>query len=221
MIHPLDRPAWAAFTGRQRDLALRNGAAVRLAPDYGLFAACVPGAEADLAALADAQGIALVEPAITPPPPGLRVVKRAWCHQMLMEGPFVPRPAPDHAVLRDADAAEMLALATLTEPGPFRARTHRMGRFIGVRRGGRLVAMAGERMQPDGFTEVSGVCTHPDFRGQGLAAGLMQAVAERIVARGETPFLHAYSDNAGAIGLYEKLGYRLRAQVVLTMLVPE
>ena len=89
----------------------------------------------------------------------------------------------------------MLALATLTRPGPFFARTHQLGAFIGVKQDGRLVAMAGERMQPTGFTEVSGVCTHPDPRGRGYAGGLMRQVAARILARGETPFLHAYADN--------------------------
>jgi predicted GNAT family acetyltransferase len=120
--------------------------------------------------------------------------------------------------LGDADAAEMLALATLTEPGPFFTRTHQLGDFIGLRREGRLIAMAGERMKPAGFTEVSGVSTHPDFRGQGLAGALMQIVAARIAARGETPFLHAYADNRGAIGLYERLGFRLRCNVNVTML---
>uniref|UniRef100_UPI0013D05BE5 GNAT family N-acetyltransferase n=1 Tax=Acinetobacter baumannii TaxID=470 RepID=UPI0013D05BE5 len=87
-----------------------------------------------------------------------------------------PMPAnPDFAFeeLGDAGAAQMLALATLTEPGPFFARPHRLGRFIGVRHEGRLIAMAGERMRTPGFTEVSGVCTHPDFRGAGLAGKLM------------------------------------------------
>ncbi|MEI9963878.1 MAG: GNAT family N-acetyltransferase [Caulobacteraceae bacterium] len=104
----------------------------------------------------------------------------------------------------------MLALATLTQPGPFFARTHQLGDFIGVKQEGRLVAMAGERMRPTGFTEVSGVCTHPDWRGRGYAAGLMRLVAARILARGETPFLHVYASNTGAIALYEALGFRLR-----------
>jgi predicted GNAT family acetyltransferase len=78
--------------------------------------------------------------------------------------------------------------------------------------------MAGERMKPDGFTEVSGVCTHPDWRGRGYAGGLMRLVARRILARGETPFLHAYATNEGAIALYRSLGFAIRRQVTATIL---
>ena len=120
--------------------------------------------------------------------------------------------------LGDADAPEMLALATLTEPGPFFVKTHQLGRFVGIRQDGRLVAMAGERMQPDGFTEVSGVCTHPDHRGRGYAAALMGEVARGILARGDTPFLHAYASNQAAIALYERLGFQHRREILMTRL---
>lgn len=83
---------------------------------------------------------------------------------------------------------------------------------------GRLVAMAGERMKPDGFTEVSGVCTHPEHRGRGYAGALMRLVAGRILDRGETPFLHAYASNRGAIALYQTLGFTLRRGVLMTRL---
>ena len=78
--------------------------------------------------------------------------------------------------------------------------------------------MAGERMKPPGFTEVSGVCTHPDFRGRGYAEALSRLVAGRILERGETPFLHAYAHNAGAINLYRRLGFTLRSQMQMTVL---
>jgi predicted GNAT family acetyltransferase len=113
----------------------------------------------------------------------------------------------------------MIELTDLTKPGPFGARTHELGDFYGIRIGGKLAAMAGERMKVDGHTEVSAVCTHPDHLGKGYAAALMRAVMRGIRARGETPFLHSRADNTRAIGLYEKLGFRQRLAghfVVLT-----
>jgi predicted GNAT family acetyltransferase len=120
--------------------------------------------------------------------------------------------------LTEADAPQMLALATLTEPGPFFARTHQLGDFVGVKEGDRLMAMAGERMKPTGFTEVSGVCTQPEARGRGYAGALTRAVVENILARGEQPFLHVYAHNTGAIALYEALGFALRREMSMTVL---
>ncbi len=130
----------------------------------------------------------------------------------------IAAPADSFVTLGAADAKDMLALAQLTEPGPFLTRTHVMGRFIGSRIGGRLAAMAGERFRPAGYTEVSGVCTHPDFRGRGLARALSAAVAARIQARGETPFLHAWETNRAAINLYEALGFRRRVDMQVGIL---
>jgi len=124
----------------------------------------------------------------------------------------------DIVQLTDADVPEMLALARLTEPGPFLTRTHTMGAFIGIRIGGRLAAMAGERFRFPGYTEVSGVCTHPDFRGRGLARRLSAAVAAGIEARGERPFLHAWKTNRPAITLYESLGFEMRNEVNVAVL---
>ena len=152
------------------------------------------------------------------PPPGLKADIRPLCHQMT-----APSLAPggrdlDMAPLTDADGPEALSLATLTQPGPFFRKTHRLGGFVGVKVDGRLAAMAGERLKPDGFTEVSGVCTHPDFRGRGYAGALMRAVAQRILERGEVPFLHVYADNAGAIALYESLGFRFRSEMTFVVM---
>jgi predicted GNAT family acetyltransferase len=222
--HPLDNPAWGALRTRQASLAIGEGAALRYDRDYAIFAAPRDRAEESLAALGAlirATGPAIVPVAgILPPVPGTILAKRREAVQMVAEAPAAPADMCDFVALGDGDAAEMLALATLTEPGPFFTRTHQLGDFIGVKREGRLIAMAGERMKLTGFTEVSGVCTHPDFRGRGLAGALMQMVAARIVARGETPFLHAYADNRGAIQLYERRGYRLRCAIDIAVLEP-
>jgi len=220
--HPLDRPAWSALTGRQAHLALGDALALRFAPDYGLFAAArddTPASQAAMAALCPRDGaLGLVEVGERPAPPGMAVIDRGVCWQMTARS--LNARGPDFAIaeLTDADAPEMLDLATLTKPGPFFARTHEMGAFVGVKQDGVLVAMAGERMRLDGFTEVSGVCVHPGHRGRGYSAGLTGLVATRILARGETPFLHVYDHNAPAIRVYETLGFELRRIVDLTVL---
>jgi predicted GNAT family acetyltransferase len=107
----------------------------------------------------------------------------------------------------------MLELATLTKPGPFTMKAQALGDFWGVKENGRLIAMAGERLKLDGMTEVSGVCTHPDFQGKGLGRLMTLYAAGKISARGEQPFLHTYATNAVAIGLYESIGFRLRTRM--------
>ena len=213
-VHMLDRPVWNALATRQSGLAIGDERARRFRPDINMFGAAAepsPESLAALAALAPEGGIigtVEVEPLLAVP--GLTLQRQAAVNQMVAERSPGQSQAFDHVVLGDDDAAEMLALATLTEPGPFFAATHRMGHFIGVRKQGRLIAMAGQRMRVPGFTEVSAVCTHPDHRGQGLAGKLMRVLIDRIVNEGDAAFLHVYPDNTGAIGLYEALGFRFR-----------
>jgi predicted GNAT family acetyltransferase len=223
LSHPLDRPVWNALTTRQAGIAQQARTAVRLKPDIGVFAAAADASaecRASLAALeCGDDGLWLVEVDEVAPPPGLEVHHTAACVQMVADKLDAGAARFPFEDLTDADASQMFALARLCEPGPFFEHTNRMGRFIGVKQDGKLVAMAGERLQPEGYTEVSGVCTHPDYRGRGYAGGLMGIVAARIVARGDTPFLHSYANNAGAIALYEALGFRRRRDVMLTVLV--
>jgi ribosomal protein S18 acetylase RimI-like enzyme len=221
--HPLDFPAWSALTGRQAQFAITRDGARRFDPAIGVFAGVAERDEAGLSALGNLISqygdVALLEAEGPPPIPGVVVVSTDLGVQMVEVDP-APIPAPDFEVvdLTDDDAPQMLALAHLTKPGPFFQRTHQLGEFIGVKIDGRLAAMAGERMKPEGHTEVSGVCVHPDFRGRGYAAALTQMVGARIRARGETAFLHAYAHNTPAITLYERLGYRLRRNVLMMRL---
>lgn len=220
--HPLDRPVWNALRSRWASFALGDARALRLDPEVGPFAASAdtsPGNLQALAALVPPAGELWIIEADEPPvPPGTAVTRRAVLNQMVADAITPATPHFDIVPLGEDDAPAMLELATLTQPGPFAARTNRLGGFIGVKIDGRLVAMAGERMKPEGFTEVSGVCTHPDHRGRGYAAGLMRIVAQRILDRGEKPFLHVYPTNTGAIALYEALGFRLRREISMTVL---
>lgn len=219
--HPLDRPVWSALNAGWKAVSSGDALARQLDPAYGPFGASADASPGALKALSGVtpgpDGLWLVEDEDFPLPPGLTVVKSALCHQMWADR-LAAGADIDVLALGDDDAAEMLALALLTKPGPFAARTHAIGNFIGVKIDGRLAAMAGERMRMDGFAEVSGVCTHPDFRGRGLASNLMRMVAARILARGDVPFLHTYADNAVAIAMYEALGFRFRKALMLRVL---
>ena len=221
-LHILDRPAWAALSARQADLAIGGAGARRFDRDYAPFGgAADPGAggHAALLELISATGpVVVVEPAPPEPPPGARIVSCVQAHQMVLDDLSLRPGGLDIVALTDADAGAMLALARLTQPGPFTTRTHELGDFFGVRRDGVLAAMAGERMRPDGFTEISGVCTHPDHRGRGHAADLTAHVAARVLGRGEGAFLHVLSTNAAALSVYQALGFRIRRTLFIAVL---
>ncbi|HEY6517183.1 MAG TPA: GNAT family N-acetyltransferase [Steroidobacteraceae bacterium] len=219
----LDRPVWSALSTRHLPLSVGGALARRYATDVNLFASARDDTPASLVALMElvqpGERIFVLQVPDIAVPGGLVPMKAGKGVQMIATRSIQAAGSDDDIVeLTDSDAPEMLALATLTEPGPFLARTHLMGTFRGIRIGGRLAAMAGERFRFPGYTEVSGVCTHPDFRGRGLARRLSAAVAARIDARGEQPFLHAWQTNRPAISLYQSLGFEIRAAVDVKIL---
>lgn len=225
-MHELDRPIWHALATRHREFAQGSGLARRYDPLLSPFAASRDDAPASLAALAElvphSGMLVMLQAGAAPVPAGCEAALVDRGVQMLL-GTLQPKALAHAAVdLGDADADDMLALASLTKPGPFLPGTRRLGRFVGIRVDGRLAAMAGERLQLDNYTEVSAVCTHPDFRGRGMAAQLSSLVAERILARGERPFIHAFASNRQAIRLYEQLGFVKRCDMaVLALQRPE
>jgi predicted GNAT family acetyltransferase len=219
----LDRPIWSALSTRHLALSLGGPLARRYAKDVNLFASAADDSAPALAALADlvqpGERIFVLQVPDIVVPDGLAPLKAAKGVQMVATRRIEPVGSEEDLLhLTDADAPEMLALATLTEPGPFLTRTHVMGSFLGIRIDGRLAAMAGERFRFPGHTEVSGVCTHPDFRHRGLARRLSAAVAARIESRADRPFLHAWQTNRPAISLYESLGFEIRAEVDVRIL---
>lgn len=208
----LDNPIWHALATEQRGFAEVDGDAARFPPavtalagvrvaDAGAFAAL-----ARLLAAGEVAGILLDAPADLD---GFAIVARAPCAQMVFDG-AAPHAEP-FEVLGPDDAPAMLALAEVTKPGPFGLRTGELGTFLGVRDDhGALIAMAGQRMRLPGLVEISGVCTDPAHLGRGHAARLMSAQLARILAAGAGAFLHVKADNARAIALYERLGFRNR-----------
>ncbi|MDR3620574.1 MAG: GNAT family N-acetyltransferase [Paludisphaera borealis] len=215
----LDNPVWNALATRHAHFALGAGRVKRYPADVAPFLATA-GADAvdrdesaDLATPGEALYLMEVNPS---PPAGWEVERRSALLQMVHERRVGATPiGDDYSVLGTGDVPDMLELTALAFPGYFRSRTIEMGAYFGVRRDGRLVAMAGQRMFLDGYREVSGVCTHPDHRGRGHASRLITLVVDEILRDGLTPFLHVAGDNAGARTAYEKLGFVVRRELSL------
>ncbi|MFW0790954.1 GNAT family N-acetyltransferase [Gordonia sp. CPCC 205333] len=219
-LHPLDDPITNALFGRQSGIAQTKGRIARFHPDISLFYAhprdLTDQDWADLAALSSGT-TASIRDRRGPLPAGWQILETVDLVQYSGEHvdtePF--DGAPKVVELTAADVAEMSALVRLTKPGPFLARTIELGTYLGVRDDdGSLIALAGERMRPDGWTEISAVCTAPAARGRGLASTLIRAVGAGIRARGDLPFLHTSANNP-ARKLYESMGFELRSEVPL------
>ena len=210
--HVLDNPAWAALTGPHAHFAERVGRAARYPVDVAGFNAITdnddPRAWADLATLVGPGGTAAVR-GVSEVPDGWEIVRSGQGVQLVDTG-LRAEPAPEAVRLGPDDVPEILDLVARTRPGPFLKRTIELGTYLGIRHEGRLIALAGERLRPPGWTEISAVCTDPAHRGRGLATRLVRAVAAGIRERGDIPFLHAAADNTNAVRLYESIGFTLR-----------
>jgi ribosomal protein S18 acetylase RimI-like enzyme len=217
----LENPAYAALSGVHSRFAQRSGRALRYAPDVAPFLALPP----DAAARDWQDAIELVPPGTIAAtihdgsglPPALTVTRTFELVQMLGERVAGARD-PEAVTLGRADVPDMLELVALTDPGPFLKRTIELGRYAGVRRDGLLVAMAGERLHFDGWTEISAVCTAPTHRGEGLASRLVSTLITDIQDRSERVFLHVLTSNTNAIRLYEGLGFETRRDRTISVL---
>ena len=215
----LDNPIWSSLTTGHAHLALGDEVARRyppaISPLTGLSRSG-PETVASLEAVVEiGDDIGIFGP-VAPLPPNWETLRQACITQMIrVDDAPLPEGEIEAVTLGDADVDQMLALVELTEPGPFRPRTIELGRYIGVRERGRLIAMAGERMWVDHCREVSAICTHPDVRGRGYARSLIGRVVNRMLRAGQTPFLHVYSTNRQAIDVYLMLGFIRRTEFSL------
>ena len=209
----LERCIWSALNHDHAHLRRTCGQAMRYMYDYEPFmAARAYNSEtlSDLVALMEpGEEASLVERELVDPPQGYDARNKEILQLVATDirdkaCAFTIEP------LCEQHAGAMYELAHMTKPGPFRSRTHQLGRFIGIFDDGRLVAMGGERMAFGGYTEISAVCTHPDYRGRGLGGALLSAAGRRLIDEGRSVFLHSYADNEAALALYHSMGFQVR-----------
>jgi ribosomal protein S18 acetylase RimI-like enzyme len=220
--NPLDNIIWNSLTGPHAKFSAGTADARRYAKGFSPMVGFRDPERPDLAALA-----AFCEPGehfycdiwSGPVPDGWQVDRETTMLKMVWQGAMPANDeAPDATALGPEHAAQAVELATLTNPGPFGLRTIEMGEYFGYFEDSRLIAMAGERMAAGPMREVSGICTHPEFRGRGLARRLTSKLVHRQMRRGETPFLHVVNANAGARALYERMGFRSYRETVLRVI---
>jgi len=218
----LDNPIWWALNSHHSALKRQHGLAARYPSDVSRLSGLAEPTRkvfADLQALTpvgETASLFTAEPVDVPS--GWQVLRTQALEQMVCESLELEQRVQDVEALEQDNVPEMLALAAITEPGPFLSGTIRLGRYFGIRgRGNQLAAMAGERLRLQGFTEISAVCTDPAYRGRGYAGALVLEIARRILAEGSKPFLHVKKQN-NAKKLYETLGFKVRRSIQLTVL---
>lgn len=203
---------WNCLAGPQARFSTGSGAMRRYAPGLSPIVAFADPHNPDFAELEkhSAPGdYFYVDVWSGPAPAGWRIDREARMFKMVWEAPMPAEDAaPDAIMLRTEHAKQAVELATLTNPGPFGIRTPELGEYFGYFAGDKLVAMAGERMEIEDLREISGICTHPDYQGRGLARKLTLKLVHREMQRGLTPYLHVMGHNTGARALYNKMGFR-------------
>lgn len=210
----LDNPAWHALNGRHARFAIGNDLVRQYPQDVSPFVGVrswqEPGIWDAIIEVLGPGAIVSVSNADPELPEGWQELHRGNGVQLVETDQLQPQPDDEAIELGADDVPDILALIERSRPGPFLPRTIELGRYIGIRREGRLIALAGERLQPDGWTEISAVSVDEDYRRQGIASRLVLDVAYHIQQRGDRALLHAAGDNTGAILAYEKLGFTLR-----------
>ena len=218
MITLLDNPAWEALSSRQKHFNCGSDTLKYFPPEVAPFIAMKNWDENDL------QGLVKNIPTGRPfsfiaakkkiLPPEFRIIFTTPLYQMYC--PVLKSFTKAGVAIRSLntnDVPQMLTLTAKTKPGPFYERTIEFGNYIGIFNGDELIAMAGERLKANGYTEVSAICTSPDHLGKGYASYLLSKASERIITEGNVPFLHVRADNDRAIEVYKKMGFEIRTKI--------
>lgn len=216
----LDNPIWHALSTGNRQMAFGNEKTLYIKRDVGFFAGLQSNSEGELVALhqlvPSGETFYLFIPGEISIPAEWQIVKCREILQMIYPlKKAINNSKEDIIPLSDKDIPAMIELTTLTNPGPFLSRSIDYGNYEGVFKDEQLIAMAGQRLHPDPFVEVSAVCTHPAHTGNGYAARLIISQLNHIIEQSKIPFLHVYPDNSSAIKLYEKLGFEVRRKITL------
>lgn len=222
----MDNPIYNALNSAHGIYAKGTANVKYYQEDIAVFAGLKANSPADfeeLHALAtDASTFVVFSPVALAIPTSWKLLTHIDMFQFVYDSKDVPAGVDsDFTNLDQTHVTEMMALVELTQPGPFRERTIELSNYTGVINEGKLVAMAGHRFNPTPYIEISAVCTHPDHLGKGYAYMLIREQIKRILAKGETPFLHVRNDNVGAIKLYEKLGFHIRSEMIAYVIKKE
>jgi len=221
-VNLLDNIMWNCMSGPHAHFAVGAGEVRRYAPGFSPIIGCRNPEQPDFRTLEQ-----FCEPGETfyvdiwsgSAPAGWQITREARMYKMVWDAPAPEADAaPDALPLRPEHAPQAVELAKLTNPGPFGIRTPELGEYFGYFEGDRLVAMAGERMCAGNLHEISGICTHPDYQGRGLARKLTLKLVHRQSRRGKTSFLRVMSHNAPARALYARMGFRDYRETVVRVI---
>jgi ribosomal protein S18 acetylase RimI-like enzyme len=210
--HTLDNPMYNALLTEHAPVAIGGGRARRFPAQIAPFGGLELGGEADLLSLFQVGERAVFVGSFPLDQAGWQLVKEFEVIQMTLEDSRSVSELSDIQLLIESDVPAMLKLTSLVYPSYFRPETVKLGEYCGIYAGEELIAMSGIRMKLPGYEEVSAICTHLDHRGRGLGSMVTKFMTQRIIQRGNTPFLHTESDNP-AQAMYQKLGFKPRAHL--------
>ncbi len=215
----LDNPAWEALNSVHAQFALGNANAKRYKSEVLPFTGCEDGSMVTLDPFIEAgESFFIIGDELPVMPSGCTIELELPCAQMLLRKPFAEIQSPGNSVVIEqmnaSNAEEMHDLITAVQPGYYNKNTHMLGSYFGIRDGGRLVAMAGERMRINGFSELSAICTLPGYTGRGFAQQLIAKLCNLHASQNVVSFLHVALANQRAIQLYQHLGFEERRTIM-------